>query len=104
MQQGDPQDIVLRPIDEYVSDFIMDINRGRVLKVRSLMEAGKKGGKVEIDFDMALEDAMQKMKDEPSKPATVMKEGKAVGALEMRALIDAIERPAPETASGNVYR
>ena len=104
VQQGDPQDIVLRPIDEYVSDFIMDINRGRVLKVRSLMEAGKKGGTVEIDFDMALEDAMQKMKDQPSKPATVMKDGKAVGALEMRALIDAIERPAPETASGNVYR
>lgn len=104
VQQGDPQDIVLRPIDEYVSDFIMDINRGRVLKVRSLMEAGKKGGKVEIDFEMALEDAMQKMKDEPSKPATVMKDGKAVGALAMRALIDAIERPAPETASGTVYR
>ena len=104
VQQGDPQDIVLRPVDEYVSDFIMDINRGRVLKVRSLMEAGKKGGKVEIDFDMALEDAMQKMKEEPSKPASVMKDGKAVGALEMRALIDAIARPAPETASGNVYR
>ena len=104
VQQGDPQDIVLRPIDDYVSDFIMDINRGRVLKVRSLMEAGKKGGKVEIDFEMALEDAMQKMKDEPSKPATVMKDGKAVGALAMRTLIDAIERPAPETASGTVYR
>lgn len=104
VQQGDPQDIVLRPIDEYVSDFIMDINRGRVLKVGSLMEAGKKGGTVEIDFDMALEDAMQKMKEEPSKPASVMKDGKAVGALEMRALIDAIARPAPETASGNVYR
>ena len=104
VQQGDPQDIVLRPVDEYVSDFIMDINRGRVLKVRSLMEAGKKGGEVEIDFDMALEDAMQRMKDEPTKPATVMKDGKAVGALDMRALIDAIERPAPETASGNVYR
>ena len=104
VQQGDPQDIVLRPIDEYVSDFIMDINRGRVLKVRSLMEAGKKGGKVEIDFDMALEDAIQKMKNEPSKPATVMQNGKAVGALEMRALLDAIERPAPESASGTVYR
>ena len=64
----------------------------------------KKGGKVEIDFDMALEDAIQKMKNEPSKPATVMQNGKAVGALEMRALLDAIERPAPESASGTVYR
>ena len=57
-----------------------------------------------IDHDLALEDAMQKMKDDPAKPATVTRDGKPVGALEMRTLIDAIERPAPETASGNVYR
>jgi len=68
------------------------------------MDKDAKGSGIEVDLDMALEDAMQKMKDDPSKPATVTKDGKAVGALNMRALIDAIERPAPETASGNVYR
>ena len=104
IQQGDPQDIVLRPVDDYVSDFIMDINRGRVLKVRSIMDAKGKGGAVEIDHDLALEDAMQRMKDTPANPATVVLDGKPVGALDMRTLIDAIERPAPETASGNVYR
>lgn len=104
IQQGDPQDIVLRPIDDYVSDFIMDINRGRVLKVRSIMDAKGKGGAVEIEHDLALEDAMQRMKDTPANPATVIRDGKPVGALDMRTLIDAIERPAPETASGNVYR
>ena len=104
VQKGDPQDIVLRPIDEYVSDFIMDINRGRVLKVKSVMEAGAKGGDIQIDSELALEEAMQKMKAQPDSPATVMQDGAAVGSLNMRALIDAIERPAPETASGNVYR
>lgn len=104
VQKGDPQDIVLRPIDEYVSDFIMDINRGRVLKVKSVMEAGAKGGDIQIDSELALEEAMQKMKVQPDSPATVMQDGAAVGSLNMRALIDAIERPAPETASGNVYR
>ncbi|MGB1156823.1 MAG: quaternary amine ABC transporter ATP-binding protein [Alphaproteobacteria bacterium] len=104
VQKGDPQDIVLRPADDYVSDFIMDINRGRVVKVRSIMDKDAKGSGIEVDLDMALEDAMQRMKDDPSKPATVTQDGKAVGALDMRALIDAIERPAPETASGNVYR
>lgn len=104
VQQGDPQDIVLRPSDEYVSDFIMDINRGRVLKVRSIMDEKATGGSVQIDVNLALEDAMQKMKDNPAQPATVTRDGKPVGALDMRSLIDAIERPAPETASGNVYR
>ena len=104
VQQGDPQDIVLRPSDEYVSDFIMDINRGRVLKVRSIMDEKATGGSLQIDVNLALEDAMQKMKDNPAQPATVTRDGKPVGALDMRSLIDAIERPAPETASGNVYR
>ena len=59
---------------------------------------------MEIDHNLALEDAMQRMKDAPANPATVTRDGKPVGALDMRTLIDAIERPAPETASGNVYR
>ena len=28
VQQGDPQDIIMRPADDYISDFIKDINRG----------------------------------------------------------------------------
>ena len=86
------------------SAMVVDINRGRVLKVRSIMDAKGKGGAVEIDHDLALEDAMQRMKDTPANPATVVRDGKPVGALDMRTLIDAIERPAPETASGTVYR
>ena len=38
IQQGDPQSIIMKPADDYISDFIKDINRGRVLEVRSIME------------------------------------------------------------------
>lgn len=37
VQQGDPQSILLNPADPYVYDFIRDINRARVLRVRSVM-------------------------------------------------------------------
>ena len=38
VQQGDPQEILLNPGDPYIVDFISDINRARVLRVRSVME------------------------------------------------------------------
>src|SRR5690554_1658622 len=37
IQQGDPQNILLNPNDPYIIDFISDINRARVLRVRSVM-------------------------------------------------------------------
>ncbi|MFT6022733.1 MAG: glycine betaine/proline transport system ATP-binding protein [Ascidiaceihabitans sp.] len=38
IQQGEPQDILLNPCDPYIEDFVSDINRARVLRVRSVMD------------------------------------------------------------------
>ena len=43
VQNGDPQQIVLEPVDDYIADFTRNINRGRVLRVGSLMEPAKEG-------------------------------------------------------------
>ena len=37
IQTGSPEDILLGPKDKYISNFIRDINRGRMLKVSSIM-------------------------------------------------------------------
>ena len=37
VQQGEPQHILLNPNDPYIEDFVSDINRARVLRVRSIM-------------------------------------------------------------------
>jgi glycine betaine/proline transport system ATP-binding protein len=37
VQQGEPQHILLNPGDPYIEDFVSDINRARVLRVRSIM-------------------------------------------------------------------
>ena len=104
VQQGNPQEIIMKPADDYVSDFIMDINRSRVLKVATVMDPKGQGGEIEIDTDMVIEGALQIIKDTPTKAATVVKDGKKVGTVDLIKMIEAIERPAPETASGNVYR
>ncbi len=105
VQQGDPQEIILKPADEYVSDFIMDINRPRVLKVKSVMTAGVEAAPgIDLDGESEIEHALQLIKLHPEKAATVKVSGKIVGTVTLSQMIDAIERPAPETASGNVYR
>ena len=43
VQQGEPQSILMNPSDSYIEAFISDINRARVLRVRSVMTALNEG-------------------------------------------------------------
>ena len=38
IQQGDSQDILLRPADDYIRRFVKDVNRGRFIKVDAVMD------------------------------------------------------------------
>ena len=40
IQKGNPQDIIMKPADDYISDFIKDVNRGKVIKVATIMKTG----------------------------------------------------------------
>jgi glycine betaine/proline transport system ATP-binding protein len=37
VQQGNSQDIVLHPADDYIASFVKEVNRGRVIRVASAM-------------------------------------------------------------------
>ena len=37
VQNGKPEDILLNPADDYVTKFVQDVNRAKVLKVKSIM-------------------------------------------------------------------
>lgn len=41
MQVGRPEDIVLRPANEYVVDFVRDVNRARVIRVGAIMDSSQ---------------------------------------------------------------
>ncbi|MDE0173434.1 MAG: hypothetical protein OYH76_18785 [Defluviicoccus sp.] len=44
VQNGDPQEIVLYPADDYIAELTRKIDRGRVLRVGSVMEAARPRG------------------------------------------------------------
>ena len=99
VQQGEPQSILLHPADPYIEDFVSDINRARVLRVRSVMGplesyAGFAG---EVDATATLEQVIAQSEGRTDLRYRVMDDGAAVGQLEMQALVKAL---VPRVATG----
>ncbi len=92
VQQGEPQGILLNPNDPYIEDFVSDINRARVLKVRSVMGKVKKGAKYAGDVQVSdnLESMIALSNGETNKIYRVLDGEKVVGQLDMLDLVRAL--------------
>jgi glycine betaine/proline transport system ATP-binding protein len=103
-QQGEPQQILLYPEDDYIVDFISDINRARVLRVRSVMrKTTRRQGDIagEVDHDATLEHVIAVSGGEIGKRYIVTKDGRQVGVLDMAELVRAL---VPTSASSGGIR
>jgi glycine betaine/proline transport system ATP-binding protein len=105
VQQGEPQRILLHPNDPYIEDFVSDINRARVLRVRSVMTplngASADNAIGEIDADDTLENMIAQSGGDTSHNYLVVQEGKPIGVLDMKALVRAL---VPRSASDEGVR
>ena len=95
VQDSNPQEIIMNPADDYVSDFIKDINRARVIQAKSIMTPTKnKSSGPEVEENMVLEDILQIMSHNPSKPVTIKNsKGNITGKIEIANLIEGMKRP-----------
>lgn len=93
VQQGEPQDILMHPNDPYIIDFISDINRARVLRVRSIMEKTTEAPEDcagEISERDNLESVIAMSEGDTNHTYRVMRKGKQVGVLDMKELVKAL--------------
>ncbi len=92
VQQGDPQGILLNPADPYIEDFVSDINRARVLRVRSVMRTSETGRDIagEVDHNDNLESLIALSGGDTTRSFRVMQDGEAVGEVDMRDLVKAL--------------
>lgn len=108
VQQGEPQYILLNPNDPYIEDFVSDINRARVLRVRSIMTP-LNGGEPpadahgEVDLNDTLEDTITRSGGDTSHSFIVMCEGTPVGVLEMTNLVKALVPRVASEAGARKY-
>ncbi|WP_116131580.1 glycine betaine/L-proline ABC transporter ATP-binding protein [Tropicimonas sp. IMCC34043] len=104
IQQGEPQKILMHPNDPYITDFISDINRARVLRVRSVMEpeSGPRSGLAgEVDLNENLETVIAMSGGDTNLSYRVTKEGEPVGILSVKKLVRAL---VPSAASDEGIR
>ena len=91
VQQGEPQGILLNPADPYIEDFVSDINRARVLRVRSVMKpVTDVSCDGEVDADQTLESLIALSGGETSKTYRVTSGGETIGILDMTDLVRAL--------------
>jgi len=91
VQQGEPQGILLHPADPYIEDFVSDINRARVLRVRSVMrEMSDTAVAGDVSADDTLEHLIALSGGDTTRTYRVMSEGHPVGTLDMKDLVRAL--------------
>ncbi len=94
IQQGTSQDIVLRPADDYIANFVKEVNRGRVINVEAVMSpvnASQRLGGPKILVGTSVEGAMRMLSRSGEDDAAVVDlNGNSVGTVSFRQLAAAI--------------
>ena len=106
VQQGSPQEIVLKPADDYISSFVREVNRGRVIQVETIMETPQEGAAPAAGPAIAkgtvLEEAARRMSEEDAVEAHVVNgTGAPLGVLTLRGLMAAMVTPVLKDALGD---
>ena len=105
IQQGDPQDIILHPADDYIFDFIKDINRSRVIESQSVMTPGGSVDGPSLPPDLVLEEALPVVSAARLNEANVVDaEGRTVGSISLKQIVDGIARPVEGGDQNQKYR
>ena len=94
IQQGTSQDIVLRPADAYVANFVKEVNRGRVVQVEAVMSPlgpTAAGHGPTIAADVTIEEAVRALASAPEGDVTVVDAaGQPIGRVTFRQLAGAM--------------
>lgn len=98
VQQGTGQQIVLKPADDYIESFVRDVNRGRVIRCRTLMQGGPAVEGPTVDASLVIEEAARLLSAEGKDAANVVNsKGKRLGTVCMNDIIAAMVPPRDES-------
>lgn len=93
IQQGTSQDIVLRPADDYIANFVREVNRGRVIHVDAVMQplgAGHPVNGATVVAGSSVEDAIKIIAREDHKDLVVIDPaGVPLGTVDLKRLASA---------------
>jgi len=91
-QVGKPEDIVLRPANEHIEEFVRDVNKARAIHVRSIMETGETElCEQAVSMDARCEDVLPLFADH-KWVGVLDQSGQQIGRVTARQVIGALAR------------
>ncbi|KSV91051.1 glycine betaine/L-proline ABC transporter ATP-binding protein [Sinorhizobium sp. GL28] len=97
IQQGTSQDIVLRPADDYIANFVKEVNRGRVVHVEAVMTpvaADHAVNGATLSTGSTIEAALKILVHKDAKDLVVVDAvGMPVGVVDLKRLAAAVVTP-----------
>lgn len=97
-QVGSGQDIVLRPANDYIAEFVREVNRGRVIHADRLarpLVVGEDPPALRVEGRKSLELVARKMSEAKVDRATVIdRKGAEIGVIDASAILTAMVTPA----------
>lgn len=94
IQEDTPQNIILHPKDDYIFNFVKDINRARVLYIKAIMTTGEHCDGPDMPYNTVLEDAIQTVVNTPNHAVNVVGKNKEkLGCVNLQQIIKAVARP-----------
>ena len=100
VQVGTPEDIILKPADDYVSAFVKDVNRAKVLRARSVMlkpddfngRDNKPVDTFEVHEDVFIEEFLPRVLQDRSTVIVVDSQGNSKGQITEKELANALKK------------
>ena len=91
VQQGTRQEIVMSPADDYIANFVKEVNRGRVISVEAIMRPFvrvKAGATLAVPMGTSLESAVKRLVEAGFDELVVTdNQGQPVGQLALKSII-----------------
>ncbi len=96
VQVGTPAELVINPSNDYVEEFIKDVPREKVLRVRDIMEKACTGvhRTTSIDAESALELTFSRLAGNEDALSVTDQQGQIIGQITRQGLLKALGRPA----------
>ena len=97
-QEGKPEDIVLRPANEHIEEFVREVNKARAIHVRSIMDRGEFDPcEASVSKDSRCEDVLP-MFAEHQWVGVLDADGHQIGRITLKQVIKALARYTPQPA------
>ena len=94
VQDGKPEDILLSPADEYVTNFVKDVNRTKVLKIKTIMKDSIQSGSdyPKVTMDSNIESCLPLFLDGESVLNVTDDEKNIVGSISREEVANILKR------------